>query len=248
VYWPLVRRILSILGRRRALPRVFASVLLLTMLASALPHATPARADNLCTLNPTLCPPPPTNFAPADLLDLGQPLYAATAAQVQSLENLEQAAVSNTIRDHGLPSSDANAAQSWGRDDAEAELWALLVQAIKTAPASRTTDQQNAVDWLTAIERRQGVQAADAAGLEYVKWAGLDQTQYQTDLTNTTSQSTLQSFLTDNTPTGYCSYRSPAPDQGEYTGYTTRAAHTHSARSRYDGHGWGGSDETPAGR
>ena len=79
------------------------------------------------------------------------------------------------VQAHVVPSSDAAAVQSWGRADAEAALWALLVQAIQTAAASRSADQQNAMDWLTAVARRQDVQAANADGLEYVKWARLDQ-------------------------------------------------------------------------
>jgi hypothetical protein len=69
------------------------------------------------------------------------PLYTATPAQQASLEDLEQQAVQNTITDHGLVSSDAAAAQTWGRDASESELWALLVQAINTPAAQQTTDQ-----------------------------------------------------------------------------------------------------------
>lgn len=117
---------------------------------------------------------------PPDLLNasqLSQGIYAATAAQVLSLQHLQQAAIANTLQDHGLPASDAAAVQSWGRADAEAELWALFVQTIRTSAASRTGDQQNAVAWLTAVQQRHMVQAARNAGLEYVKWAGLDQDQ-----------------------------------------------------------------------
>jgi len=130
-----------------------------------------ARADSLATYS---------------LLDPGQlaglrsnGLYTATAAQTQSLQTLEQKAVDATLHDHNLPASDAAAAQSWGRADVQAELWALVLEAIETAPAARSGDQQNVVDWLTTVEQRQAVQAAQGAGLEYVKWAGLDQTQYQ---------------------------------------------------------------------
>ena len=49
------------------------------------------------------------------------------------------------------------------------------MQAIDTPAASQTPDQQNAVAWVQAVEQRQAEVAAQDAGLEYVKWAGLDQ-------------------------------------------------------------------------
>src|SRR5262249_19231445 len=135
----------------------------------------------------------------------------------------EQQAVQGTIGDHGLASSDADAVQSWGRDDAEAELWDRLGLAIQAPACSagqtpgqacRTTDQQNAVDWLTAVYKRNAMQAADDAGLEYVRWAGLDQNTYQSLLNSNASESSLQTFFTTSDPSGYCSFRSPpgAPD------------------------------------
>jgi hypothetical protein len=184
---------------------------------------------------------PGTAFAangtgPADLLNqiaLGQGLYAATSAQLASLSNLEQQAIANTMADHGLPSTDAAAAATWGRPEAESELWALLVQAIQTPAASRTADQQNAVDWLTAAVKRQNIQAADDAGLEYAKWAGIGATSYQAELASNPSETALQSYLSAtplpytnggsaSTPAasvdgGYCVYQSPAPYQSEYT-------------------------------
>jgi hypothetical protein len=185
------------------------------------------RGASAQTINATLPPAPLLNVSQ---LSSNLSPYFATTSQTLSLQNLEQAAVSATIQDHGLTSADAAAAQTWGRDDALAELWGLLLKAIKTAPASRTTDQQNAVDWITTMVKKQGVLAVDDAGLEYVKWAGLDQTQYRTDLINNVSESTLQTFLSgqvnnynNSNPSlatgGYCVYRSPAPYQSEYTGY-----------------------------
>jgi hypothetical protein len=104
--------------------------------------------------------------APADLLNLPALQSTATAAQAASLEDLEQRAVENTLTDHGLPSTDFDAAQTWGRDAAEGELWALLVQAINTPAAQQTTDQANAVAWLSKLVVQRDVQAADDAGLE----------------------------------------------------------------------------------
>jgi hypothetical protein len=213
----LLRHLLPSCVRRRrdTLLRVFAAVLAVTMLATGLSHTAPARAASTCTDasgNPVDCTPP----ALLNLYQLSQGLYSATDAQRQSLANLEQQAVKATSSDHGLASSDATAAQTWGRDDAEAELWALLVQAIQAPACSasqtsgqgcRTTDQQNAVeqnavDWLTTVEQRNAIQSAEDSGLEYVKWAGLDQTKYQNLLAGGADESTLQTFFTDSDPTG----------------------------------------------
>ena len=129
-----------------------------------------------------------------------------------------------------------------GRPDADAELWGLLVQAINAVGAgTATTDQQNADAWLTAVMQREDVLAAQDAGLEYSKWAGLGSSAYQTLLNSNPSESDLESFLSGtpepyadgdsiSTPEstsneGYCTYEPPAPDQSDYTGniYTPAA-------------------------
>lgn len=220
-------------GRRRsrrrhgAIPRwalLLTALLVTALLAAGLPLR--ASADSITVIGNT--------YPPADLLNEAQlssatSLYAATSDQEASLHSLEQQAVANTIHDHGLPASDAAAVQTWARPDAEAELWALVVQAIKTSSCTsgqtpgqgcRTTDQQNAVDWLSGMFKAQAVQAAQDAGLEYVKWAGLDQSTYQLRLNANASESDLSSFLSGpvlNFP-GYCTYHSPAPYADEYTG------------------------------
>lgn len=150
----------------------------------------------------------------AQLID-SNGLYYATPAEDIALNDLQQQAITNTLSDHGLPSSDAAAVQSWARDDAEAELYALLVQAANTAACSsgqtpgdncRTTDQQQAVQWLADMAQREGVQQAEKAGLEYVKWAGLSQASYNfyvhaynTDLSagkdTSTDKTNLENFL-----------------------------------------------------
>ncbi len=129
-------------------------------------------------------PPPLLNIPTQTPIYVGSgtppppPLYLATADEASALSHIEDQAVAATIADHGLSSDDAAAVLSWGRADAEAELWSLLVQAIQTQPSSRTTDQQGAVNWLTDVLRRQQAQAAYQAGLEYVRWAGLSQQHY----------------------------------------------------------------------
>jgi hypothetical protein len=83
------------------------------------------------------------------------------------------------------------AVQTWGRDQALAELYDVLLVAINAI--SPDTDQQNAVAWLTGIAQSRAVGAAQAAGLEYVKWAGLDQDAYQALVNrDTTTESDLR--------------------------------------------------------
>ena len=161
-------------------------------------------------------------------------IYSATSAQIASLQVLEQEAVANTISDHALAATDAEAVESWARPDADAELWALLVQAIQAAAAGTAgTDQQNAAAWLTSVVQRQSVLAAQSAGLEYTKWAGLGISSYQDLIAGNASESALQSFLSNapepysdgasfSNPSasvdgGYCVYQSPSPYQSDYT-------------------------------
>ena len=188
--------------------------------------------------------PPPDLFnlstleVPATLPSTGDyyagGIYSATSAQITSLQDLEQEAVANTITDHALAATDTEAVESWARTDADAELWALLVQAIQAVQAGTAdTDQQNAATWLNSVVLRQGVLAAQAAGLEYTKWAGLGISGYQDLVASNPSGSALQSFLsgapepyTDggsySNPSasadgGYCTYQSPSPYQSDYT-------------------------------
>jgi Big-like domain-containing protein/MBG domain-containing protein len=158
--------------------------------------------------------------------------YAATPAEQAALATLEAQAVSATLADHGLPSSASAMVQTWGRDDALAELWGLLVQAIKTPAGSRTDAQRGGVSWLTGMFHRHAVATADKAGLEYVKWAGLDQKAYLALLAQDPTKDQLTTFMQQFPATydnggsahnpgvstgGYCAYRSPAPYADEYT-------------------------------
>jgi hypothetical protein len=188
--------------------------------------------DQLPTCDPAWdCSPPP-------LLNLDQSyptaaLYRATPDQRTSLRKLEEEAIAKVIKDHGLSAGDKVAVQTWGRDQALAQLWVELLKAINADP--RTTDQQNAVDWLTGVAGGQpesrAALAAKAAGREYVKWAGLDEGAYETLVeSSSTTVSDLRAFLDDNPQpwnppaytAGYCAYRSPEPFGSEYTGYNNQ--------------------------
>jgi hypothetical protein len=155
-------------------------------------------------------------------------LYAATEAQQASLKNMERDAINAVVSLHGLPADDYAAVQSWGRNEALAQLYALLMTAIDASP--RSADQQNAVDWMAAVAKRQAIAAAEAAGNEYVSWAGLPRDTWLTLRGSaTTTESQFASFLSGNPQNynnpntaaadgGYCVYHAPAPYDSEYTG------------------------------
>ena len=182
-------------------------------------------------------------------------LFAATGPQRASLLNLQQKAVENALRSHALPASDFDAAQTWGRSDALFELWGLIVKAIKASPCAagqtpgnscRTLDEQNAVDWLAAVARRQAVRGAIGAGLEYVRWAGLNPDTYRSLTDRNASEGELTTFLRQGFDApknyargfnvcpegehcvqyqgisyteGFCVYRPPAPYTSDYSDY-----------------------------
>ncbi len=194
---------------------------------------TPARADCIGVICPGGGPgtvPPAILLNPDQITGNGQfagNIYNATPAQVKSLDNLQAQAIQNMLSEHGLPSSDYTAAETWGRDDALADLWGLILQAMQL-PAScssgqmpgkdcRNADQQNAVDWLTTAYKSDAIQAAKDSGLEYVKWAGLNQSTYNADVTKyendlgtnqdtSTDTSNLQNFLFQGFSPGAVNY------------------------------------------
>ena len=134
----------------------------------------------------------------------GPGLYAATAAQYAALQDFQAQAIQNTLADHGLPQSDATAVQTWGRSDALAELWLLIAKAIAEPACTtgqtpgdgcRTSDQQNVVVWMEAVDQRDALLAAQDAGLEYVKWAGLSESGWASLIASNPSEGQITSFL-----------------------------------------------------
>ena len=185
--------------------------------AGASSLAADGTAEQFVCLPENGCRLPP---APPPLLNLDQALFAPTPAQSLSLRELEKQAIADVITLHGLTAADTAAVATWGRYDALASLYALLVKAIG-AP-SRTTDEQNAVDWLSAIAQRISVGSAESAAREYVKWAGLDQNAFESLLNSNPSQAQLTEFLNDTPVTfndpntalatgGWCTYAPPDP-------------------------------------
>ena len=182
---------------------------------------------DLCTISssgqdcPVFPPPPP-------LLNPGA--VAASGPDVaDSLRRLQDKAVANTLADHQLPASDRDAVLSWARADAQAELWALVVEALSTPAGERTADQQNVVTWMSGMTSAQTNEAALQAGAEYATWAGLDVREYW-NIARTASTAELTAFLATDVRTfnylnldrgGYCRYHAPDPYTTEYDGSTS---------------------------
>ncbi|MEZ4862431.1 MAG: PKD domain-containing protein [Caldilineaceae bacterium] len=199
------------------------------VLQVGLPEVKPVYADTPGCPLPYGCPPPPTFPAP-EILYLSQGgLYGATAAQTASLRNIENQAIDTVLKLHSLPASDADAVRTWGRDDVLAQIYLALVTAIKTSASSRTVDQQNAVDWVTAVAKRRTVSAAVQAAREYVKWAALGRSKFDMLMSSNPTKAQIEAFLsgpvlnydlpTADATEGWCAYRSPAPYGDEYKGY-----------------------------
>ena len=122
---------------------------------------------------------------------------------------------------------------SWGRTEAQARLWDLIVEAINTPAGDRTVDQQNAVEWMAALASAQANDSAMHAGAEYTTWAGLDPNQYWNLARNpSTTAATLTAFLSEDVRTcspypnqsrgGYCRYMPPDPyTSADYDGSDT---------------------------
>ncbi|MCO5175761.1 MAG: hypothetical protein M9890_02160 [Thermomicrobiales bacterium] len=171
-------------------------------------------------------------YAPPPLINEGTLTfgkYEATPEQAESIRAMENAAIASVIAVHGLDPDDGDAVLSWAREDALAELWGLVVVAIKTPAESRTTDQQNVVDWLTTAQHRQDVEAAIGAGREYVSWKGLNLEAYNNLIATGADHGALVNFLASDVyenPIGYCDYRSPSPYEEEYIGYQTQTCYT----------------------
>ena len=158
--------------------RVVVCVLAAVMAVPVMARAGSAAADDrplptLVCADTRFCPPPPL----LGTLDRG--LTKATPEQVKSLRNLEADAVDDVITLHGLSASDTNAVLTWGRSEAQAQLFTRLLNALDEDEDDRSDDQQNAVDWMTTMMHRKAVAAAEAAGREYVTWAGLNQGRFE---------------------------------------------------------------------
>ena len=120
------------------------------------PHSAPDEQQlpptvELCTFNE-----PCVTFAPPPLLNLDEGANGAAGEQRDSLRRMEAKAIADVLALHSLPDSDAAAVKSWGRFDVLADLYSVIVSAISTSAAERTTGP--------AERRRLGVGGGAAAG------------------------------------------------------------------------------------
>jgi hypothetical protein len=220
--------------RRRWLPflllAVVVGLVLSTVPVRGLSGTSYAAAsdDQVCWVSSGVCS---ESYDPPNLL--GPDAYAAmTSDQAVALHSLEGQAVSEVLATHELPASDRLAVRTWGRTDAQAALWGLLVEAIKTPVSERTSVQQEAVDWITGQVRQLSVSTAEQTGAEYASWAGLDLQRYWQLVHpgggQTAQGNVLAAFLsqtpspyddpdTSQAKAGFCRFRPPSPYQGDYS-------------------------------
>ncbi|HEX3929790.1 MAG TPA: MBG domain-containing protein [Nocardioides sp.] len=226
------------LGRWGALVLTLALLPLGQLVTAAAAHADtpgPTGSGSVCFLG---LDGSTTGCAPTKLPSPGliSPHYLGSDETRAAMHRLEDEAVARTLADHGLPASDAEAVRSWGRQDAQAELWSIIVEAIKTPAAQRTPDQQSAVTWITWMDRSLKAWSGRNTGLEYTKWAGLSTKRYWELVNSGAGVSELTDFLhssiepygpggQDQATTGYCRYKPPAPLQDEYSGSTAQTCY-----------------------
>ena len=162
----------------------YAAFVLVALLASFLQLTqapAPAQAATVATF------PAPDLLNPRVVAD-------ATPAQADALRRFQAQAVDLTLAHYGLPAGDREAVKSWGRTEAQAMLWGLMVQAVQTPGAERSADQWNVRHWLAALTKHEVEETARATGLEYAKWAGLDLDTYRR-LAKSGSETELRNFF-----------------------------------------------------
>ena len=77
--------------------------------------------------------------------------------------SFESTAVNEVLTSHNLPSSDSNAAVSWGRNDVAAQEFLDLKKIIQKPAASRTANEQAVYDWFQGVVKQQHIAAAQDA-------------------------------------------------------------------------------------
>ena len=173
----------------------------------------------------------PTVHAPARLIS-PRVLSGVSPAIADAMRAFEDQAVDAVLTDHDLRPADRDDVLSYARHDAEAEMFALMVQALETNQADRTTRQQAIADWFSQILTNQRQPGPMYAALEYAKFMGktaLQQQQLQMLIEGGGSEDQIKAFLTgtpepyDTTDTahatgGFCRYHPPSPYETEYDG------------------------------
>ena len=124
--------------------------------------------------------------------------------------------------------------RSWGRETVMAQLWALMMKAIRTDPGSRSADQAHVVAWLqtmmnrkakeAAAQRRLGVPPVGGPGVQ--RRPAPPEAEILSDLqgfANGTLQPVGYMFGTAaNSDSGYCDYLPPVGFEGQYDGNASK--------------------------
>ncbi len=144
------------------------------------------------------------------------------------MKRLEAKAWENVLANYRLPAGDLPLARSYARAEAQAEMWAMVVQALETPQHQRDHDQQVIVRWLADMVRPERTDGPIAAAREYAKFAGKNVQDFDNMfMFGNPSEDEIRDFLSGpaepyNTPDknwatgGYCRYTPPAPYQDEY--------------------------------
>ncbi len=182
----------------------------LTVTAQAVEPAPACFLDESGYLHcPRIYPPPP-------LLNPGV-TSTLTIDERFALQEMQNQAMDTVMADHDLPEADRGAVYTWGRPEVMTELVSLIMQAAKTPIGQRNSTQQIVTRWLGKLVKAQAVIAAERAGEEYARWAGLNVSTYRQKVGGT--QDALANFLSqdpqprgnqivdvfDTRPGGYCS-------------------------------------------
>jgi hypothetical protein len=173
---------------------------------------------------------------PAGLLNSDNLRLLGTQDQRDALNRLALVAVTNTMKNHGIAPNEFATTQTWGRADAQAELWALIQQAMFTVPPPcsddaikagfcRTADQQLVDDFFNDVFKAELITEHNQAALEYATWAGLDLTSVEQALENDPTRTSVADALRGAPVTeaqypggGFCNYVPPDDTGIDYTG------------------------------
>ncbi|MBF4766825.1 hypothetical protein ISU10_03465 [Nocardioides agariphilus] len=154
-----------------------------------------------------------SDFAPPALLNPRVVAKAATP-HAAALRSIQDKAVQQVLAHHGLPATDRDAVLSWGRDEALATMWGLMIEAVQTDPGQRTAEQEALRDWLaTEVWTRMRV-GARSVGQEYVAWMGVDAARFE-ELFSRGTLDELRAFLAPPDTVHPCDYTPPAPFEAE---------------------------------
>ena len=161
-------------------------------------------------------------------------LSGVSPAIADAMRAFEDQAVDAVLTDHGLSATDRNDVLSYARDDAAAQMWALMFEAVQTPQPGRTARQQAIADWFSQFLTNQRQPGPRHAALEYAKFMG--RTALQQQHLQTAHRGWRQRGPDQGLPHrhpepirhhrhrratgGFCRYHPPCPYASEYDGHT----------------------------